>query len=135
VNLQLKNMSIFKNIFGTQETETTVSKVEWKSLTDLAQLDEIISLSNEKPVLIFKHSTRCGISRMALKQFENEFDLQDDIATYFLDLLNHRDVSNEIASRFNVAHQSPQMLIIKDRKVVYHVSQSEIEAQKIKMFI
>jgi bacillithiol system protein YtxJ len=128
-------MGIFKNIFGTQETETTVSKVEWKSLTDLRQLDEMVTLSHEKPVLIFKHSTRCGISRMALKQFENEFDLQDDIATYFLDLLNHRDVSNEIASRFSIVHQSPQMLIIKGGNAVYHASQSDIEAQNLKMFI
>ncbi len=72
---------------------------------------------------------------MVLKQFENEFDLQDLIAPYFLDLLNHRDVSNEIASRFSVLHQSPQILIIKEGNAIYHTSQSDIEAQNLKMFI
>ncbi len=128
-------MGIFKNIFDTQEPETTISKIDWKLLINLIQLDEMVTLSHEKPVLIFKHSTRCGISRMALKQFENEFDLQEGIATYFLDLLNHRDVSNEIASRFSVVHQSPQILIIKGGNAVYHASQSDIEAQNLKMFI
>jgi bacillithiol system protein YtxJ len=128
-------MSIFKNIFDTQEPETTISKIDWKLLVNLIQLDEIESLSHEKPVLIFKHSTRCGISRMALKQFENEFNMQDVITPYFLDLLNHRDVSNEIASRFSVVHQSPQILIIKGGNAVYHTSQSDIEVQNLKMFI
>jgi bacillithiol system protein YtxJ len=136
IHLQLKNdMGIFKNIFDIQEPETTISKIDWKLLVNLIQLDEIVSSSYEKPVLIFKHSTRCGISRMALKQFENEFDLEDVITPYFLDLLNHRDVSNEIASRFSVAHQSPQILIIKEGNAVYNASQSDIEVQNLKMFI
>jgi bacillithiol system protein YtxJ len=71
--------------------------MNWNALTDLEQLNEIISLSNEKPVVIFKHSTRCSISRMALKQFENEFDLSDKVTPYFLDLIAHREISNGIA--------------------------------------
>jgi bacillithiol system protein YtxJ len=87
--------------------------MNWNALTDLEQLNEIISLSNEKPVVIFKHSTRCSISRMALKQFENEFDLSDKVTPYFLDLIAHREISNGIAS-FGVMHQSPQLLLIKE---------------------
>ena len=76
-------MSLFKNIFGSSEEQNLVSKINWIPLTDLDQLNEIIDLSNEKAVLIFKHSTRCSISRFALKQFENEFDLEDKITPYF----------------------------------------------------
>jgi bacillithiol system protein YtxJ len=76
--------------------------MNWNALTDLEQLNEIISL-NEKPVVIFKHSTRCSISRMALKQFENEFDFSDKVTPYFLDLIAHREISNGIASRFGVS--------------------------------
>jgi bacillithiol system protein YtxJ len=72
---------------------------------------------------------------MALKQFENEFDverLQCNVSTYLLDLLEHRDISNEIASRFGVYHQSPQLLLIKEGKSVYDVSHSDIDAGELK---
>ena len=126
-------MSIFNSIFGTSENNSNPSKINWVSLTDLGQLNEISQLSNEKPVVIFKHSTRCSISRMALKQFENEYDLSDnEVTTYFLDLLSFRDISNEIASRFNVVHQSPQLLLIVGGKSVYDVSHSAIDADELK---
>ena len=126
-------MSIFNSIFGTSENNSNPSKINWVSLTDLGQLNEISQLSNEKPVVIFKHSTRCSISRMALKQFENEYDLSDnEVTTYFLDLIAFRDISNEIASRFNVVHQSPQLLLIVGGKSVYDVSHSAIDADELK---
>ncbi len=126
-------MSIFKNIFGSSETETPkISNINWIQLTDLGQLNEIQELSNQKPVIIFKHSTTCSISRMALKNFEREFDLQDKIELYFLDLLNFRAISNEIASKFEVVHQSPQLLLIKNGKSVYDVSHDSIDAELLK---
>ncbi len=127
-------MSLFKNIFGSSEEENQPSKIGWRQLTDLGQLNEIIDLSNEKVVLIFKHSTRCSISRFALKQFENEFDLEEKIAPYFLDLLNHRDVSNEIANRFDVFHQSPQILLIKNGKAIFSTSHDDIDAKFLERF-
>jgi len=128
-------MSLFKNIFGSSEEENTTSKIGWKPLTDLGELNEIVDVSNEKAVLIFKHSTRCGISRSALKHFENEFDLEEKITPYFLDLLNHRDVSNEIANRFGVEHQSPQILLIKNGKAIYAASHSDIDAKFLERFV
>ncbi|TRX38358.1 bacillithiol system redox-active protein YtxJ [Flavobacterium restrictum] len=126
-------MSIFNSLFGSsEETKKVESKINWIPLTDLGQLDAIVALSNEKSVVIFKHSNRCSVSRMALKQFENEYDLDDAVAVYFLDLLEYRDISNEIASRFNVFHQSPQLLLIKDGKSVYDVSHSDIDAGELK---
>ena len=98
----------------------------------LGQIEEIIALSEQIPVIIFKHSTRCSISRMALKNFENEYDLGENVAAYFLDLISFREVSNEIASRFNVVHQSPQLLLIVGGKSVYDVSHSSIDAQELK---
>lgn len=130
-------MSLFKNIFGSSDEESAQSnsKIGWKPLVDLGQLNEIVDLSNEKSVAIFKHSTRCSISRMALKQFENEFDLEDKIAPYFLDLLNHRDISNEIAVRFSVEHQSPQILLIKNGKAIFATSHSDIDAKFLERFV
>lgn len=125
-------MSFLKNIFNSSEDKSSNdSKISWNPLTDLAQLNEIISVSYEKPVAIFKHSTRCSVSRMALKQFENEFDSSDKVTPYFLDLIEHRDISNEIASRFGVTHQSPQLILIKEGKAIYNVSHSDIDAEEL----
>ena len=126
-------MSIFDTIFGASEQSSTPLIIKWIPLEDLGQLNEIILLSDEKPVVIFKHSTRCSISRMALKQFEKEYDLFDnEVTAYFLDLIAFRDISNEIASRFGVVHQSPQLLLIKEGKSVYDVSHSAIDAAELK---
>lgn len=126
-------MSVFNYIFGKSGNQnSSESKINWIPLTFMGQLDEIVAFSNEKPVVIFKHSTRCSISRMALKRFENEFDLEDSVDAYFLDLLEQRDISNAIASRFGVYHQSPQLLLIKEEKSVYDVSHSDIDAEELK---
>lgn len=106
--------------------------MNWISLTNGNQLEELIKLSNTKSVLIFKHSTRCGISRMALKSFEMEFEMnENEIDLYFLDLLNYRSLSQDISSKFNVAHQSPQVLVIKNGKVIYHDSHNGISFHAI----
>ena len=126
-------MGLFSNVFGSSENQNTSNGiVNWIHLTDLSQLDEIVTLSDNKPIVIFKHSTRCSVSRFALKQFESEYDLTDRVDAYFLDLLEYRVISNEIASRFGVYHQSPQLLLIKEGKSVYDVSHSEINARELK---
>lgn len=125
-------MSFFKNIFSSEEEQPKSSRISWTQLTDLGQLNEIINLSTAKPVVIFKHSTRCSISRMALKQFENEFDLEEKVTPYFLDLIEFRSISNEIANKFQVQHQSPQIILIKDGKAIYDASHSDIQADDLK---
>lgn len=130
-------MSLFNSLFGnsgeSDNKDTNQNSLNWNALTDINQLDSIVSESEEKPVVIFKHSTRCSISRMALKNFEREYDFdEDEVTPYFLDLLEHRDISNEIAQKFQVIHQSPQLLLIKNGKSVYDVSHSEIDAEALK---
>ncbi|MEM0542485.1 bacillithiol system redox-active protein YtxJ [Flavobacterium sp. j3] len=128
-------MSIFNSLFGSSEASNTNSNISWRVLTDLGQLNEIINESVTTPVVIFKHSTRCSVSRMALKQFENEFNLQTKVTPYFLDLLEHRDVSNEIAELFQVMHQSPQLILIKNGVAIYSASHSDIEAEDLKRYL
>lgn len=127
-------MSFFDKIFGGENNEVN-SNVNWIPLTDVSQLDEIIENSNDKTIGIFKHSTRCSISRFALKQFENEYNLDNNVDLYFLDLLNYREVSNEIANRFQVVHQSPQLILIKNGVAVYDVSHSDIQANELKKYV
>lgn len=108
----------------------------WHNLSDTSQLKDIKNSTIEQSangltVLLFKHSTRCSISSMALNRMESKWKDQDNIPAYFLDLLKHRDVSNEIASLFNVEHASPQVLLIRNGVCIYHSSHSNILASEI----
>ena len=126
-------MGLFSSMFKSNEVENEKPNINWVALNEMSQLDEIISLSSSKAVLIFKHSTRCGISSMVLKNFENEYNLPDsEIELYFLDLLSYREISNEITLRFNVLHQSPQVLVIYKEQVIYHDSHNQISVEAIK---
>lgn len=128
-------MTLFNSIFKNTPVEPQASKINWIPLTELNQIDEIIKNSSVKLLLIFKHSSRCSISRMALKQFENEFDLEDKVTAYFLDLLNYREISNAVSEQFNVIHQSPQLLLIQNGSAIYDASHSAISATFIKTFV
>ena len=126
-------MGLFDNLIKSADKEENSLKINWVALNDKTQLEDIIKISSEKPVLIFKHSTRCGISRMVLKNFEREFDLEEtEITLYFLDLLNYRALSQDISIKFNIRHQSPQVLLIKNGEVIYHDSHDYISVGKIK---
>ena len=99
----------------------------------MADLDKALAESHESLVIIFKHSTRCSISRMALKMFEMGWDQKlSKVKPYFLDLLNHKDISAEIASRLDVEHQSPQLVIVRDSSALGVANHSAINADLVK---
>ena len=108
------------------------SAFPWIQLSTENTLDEIIELSFQKPVILFKHSTRCSISSMALSRFEREWDLSQHVELFYLDLIAFRELSNEIARVLNVEHQSPQVLLLKNGAVIYNASHNGISAQEIK---
>lgn len=101
--------------------------MDWNALESLEDWNEALTASHTAPVVVFKHSTRCSISRMALKLTEQRWDLPENIMACMLDLLNHRDVSQAIASDLGVEHQSPQMVLIRDGKAVHHANHSNID--------
>jgi bacillithiol system protein YtxJ len=106
--------------------------MNWVQLKEESQLAEISENSFSKPVLIFKHSTRCSVSIMAKRSFENDWNLDPDaVSTYFLDLISYRSVSNKIAEQFGVEHQSPQIILVKNGNAVYHVSHSDIDFKEL----
>ncbi len=127
-------MGIFGKLFGEDEPKGTQENVlKWNQLKDLNQMGEIVKQSFEKPVIIFKHSIRCSISRMALKQFESYYTIpQNDAETYFLDLLSYRNISDNIAERFGVVHQSPQLVVLIDGKCAFTASHADIDATELK---
>lgn len=105
--------------------------MNWNKITSIEQLEELKNLSVEKTVFIFKHSTRCSISVGALNRIERKWSGNEPLSAWYLDLLAHRDVSNKIATDFNVEHQSPQVLIIKNKKCIYTSSHLAIEYASI----
>lgn len=130
-------MALF-GLFGSKDPseEKEAKALPWQQLKNLAQLDKIVEDSKTKPVTIFKHSTRCGISRMVIRQFENEYDIPEDkMELYYLDLLSFRDVSNEVGYRFQVIHQSPQLIVVKDGIAIEHSSHHSISANALNKYV
>lgn len=132
-------MGLLDKIFKSERdiAKEEIEKVPWKEITTLEELDKLEEESQEKTLVIYKHSTRCGVSRMVLRQFESEYDLPKSapVNLYFLDLISHREVSNKIAEKFKIHHESPQLIIIKNGKAVYHASHQSISAKNIRDFV
>jgi bacillithiol system protein YtxJ len=110
-----------------------------KRLHHLSQLEDIIQASAAKPQMIFKHSTRCSISAAAKHRLETALSqLKESMDIHFLDLLLHRDISQAIAERFGVRHESPQILMVHHGSVDFHMSHYDIEPgiilQKVSLF-
>lgn len=126
-------MSFFNKIFGSdQPKDQNTSTSFWNMIESDDDLAQAVQKSLEKKVVIFKHSTRCHISKMVLKSFENEVAHSDkDVVYYFLDLISHRPISNKIADDFGVAHQSPQMIVLENGKAVKDASHQSISVNQI----
>jgi bacillithiol system protein YtxJ len=117
---------MFNKLFGGYKEPKEEKLLPWINLNNLSQLSDIDEKSKGKTQVIFKHSTRCGISRMVMNQFVDAFNVDSNLDLYYLDLLSYRDVSNEIGYKFQVMHQSPQLLIIKNGVAVAHASHGAI---------
>ena len=104
--------------------------MHWIHLTDEEQLKQIISKSQSKAQVIFKHSTRCSISAVALQRLQ-KVTQPSDIDFYFLDLLSFRNLSSKIVVLFNVPHESPQVLVIRDGNCVFEESHMGISMNDI----
>lgn len=124
-------MSFFNKIFGSSEEEKA-SPEFWKYIESEEDLNRAIAASTENKVAIFKHSTRCFISKTVLKNFEKEVEKSNkNVDYYFLDLLAYRDLSNKIADDLGVTHQSPQLIVLENGVVVNHASHQSISLSLI----
>lgn len=120
-------MGLFGNLFNTDTPEF------WTSITSEQQVQEAVQASNEYPVVIFKHSTRCIISKTVLRNFESEVQQHEGVSLkyYFLDLLEHRAISNHLAEYFGIIHQSPQVILLHHGKAIYNASHEQISLDTI----
>ena len=105
----------------------------WKELANGELLNQIREESRQQPILIFKHSTRCGISSMAKNRLERYWTEQDSqrVQPYLLDLIRYRDISEDIVKEYGVHHESPQVLLIMNGECIYDASHMGIDYQDI----
>jgi bacillithiol system protein YtxJ len=108
--------------------------MKWSELRSVSQIAEIRQESKENPILIFKFSSRCSLSRLALDRLERSWDEGDmqSVKPYFLDLITYREISNRVAHEFGVEHESPQILVIDNEKSILDQSHMGIDYQTIK---
>lgn len=113
-----------------------MAAIAWNNIETDADLQKALEESHDRLVLIFKHSTRCSISAFALRNFERAYSYdQTSVSPYFLDLIEHRSISNRIADELNVTHQSPQLIVVKQGKAVNHTSHERIDASDVRNWI
>lgn len=106
--------------------------MDFINLNHVSQLEQINEQSKTKAQVIFKHSTRCSVSSFAKRILISEFSdsLAQKMDVHYLDLIAHRDISGEIASKYNIEHESPQILLITNGKCVYNASHSDCSLEK-----
>lgn len=104
--------------------------MNWSYLTEISQIEKILQESHERPVVVFKHSTRCSISTMAKGRLERALQ-PEGVSFYYLDLLQYRPISNKVAELFDVHHESPQVLLIKNGGCIYEESHNGISMDEI----
>ena len=119
------------------ERPLRLKSMNWIHLDSEEKLAEATNASRAKPIVLFKHSTTCSISNTALNRLERNWNSEDiaDTQAYYLDLLSYRQLSRQIAEKFQVEHQSPQVLIIQNEKSVYDTSHFDINYVTIKQEI
>lgn len=120
-------------LFKRSSSQPSSDKIPWNSLTTPEELEAALKASGEHDngIVIFKHSTRCGTSSMALSRFERQWDL-DPLPAYFVDVVRNRDISNAVAEKLEVPHASPQLLLIQNGACVYNISHNGISVEALK---
>lgn len=104
----------------------------WLKMESEVDLKNALEKSKHKPVVIFKHSTRCGISSSAKRRLAKDFNLiKDDVSFYYLDLIQYRNLSNQIAHDLKVRHESPQVILVSDSKTTFHGSHEGVSIETI----
>ena len=124
-----------KLISSPQPSSLHRVSMNWKRLTDQVQLQGIREASRNAElsgIAIFKHSTRCSISSTAKARIERSWNFDETkLPIYYLDLLSYRHLSNQVAAEFDVRHESPQLLVIKNGECVYHASHFGIDPREV----
>tara|TARA_R110002124_G_scaffold114578_1_gene270002 strand:+ start:64 stop:408 length:345 start_codon:yes stop_codon:yes gene_type:complete len=105
--------------------------MNWITLNETSQINEIENASGIS--VIYKHSPRCVVSMMAYRRLKSEFPNfnQLEIPVYIVDVVNNRTESQSIANQFNIRHESPQLLVIKEGQCIYNASHEDVSFEPL----
>ena len=95
------------------------------------QLDALVESSFARPVLILKHSPACGTSYQALDELEENRDQLAGLDVHLIDVLRHRPLSQSVAARFKIRHESPQVLLLVRGRVTWSASHFGVTTERI----
>lgn len=117
----------------TSQKSEPREKSVWNALETLADLENALQVSFKQPVVLFKHSTRCGVSSHVSRSLAKNWNISEEVARpYFLDLIAHRDISQAIADKLEVWHQSPQVIVVQNGAAIYEASHNHISVGGIR---
>ena len=104
-----------------------------KALRDMTDLDQLLDTSASRPVLLFKHSYSCGTSAEALDELIAHLDekRRHDTDYAVVTVQTHREISNAVSARLGVRHETPQALLIRDRRVIWSASHFRVTADAV----
>ena len=129
-------MKFLKSLFQSESVREPETTLNWVVLQSADQLNVLDDTSYHHPQVIFKHSTSCGISGMVKRSFQNQSTHPEKGITYYmLDLIRYRDISNAIANKYGIRHESPQVLVIREGEVVAHASHHSITAMDLNEWV
>ena len=127
-------MSILGSLFSYKSDKNSTEN--WNTLESLDHWNQLLDQSFQNAVVVFKHSTRCFISRSVLNNFEaTGMNAGTPQTFYLLDLLSYRSVSDAITEHTLVEHQSPQIIVLKDGKTVFTASNDAISFDSVLEFL
>ncbi len=107
--------------------------INWHPLHAAGQIEEIVTASQSKPCIIFKHSTKCGVSSFIQSRLEDDWDFSEgEVTSFFLDVIADREVARLVAEQFSVHHESPQLLLLRSGECTYDASHFDISVSELR---
>ena len=103
---------------------------EQRMLIDTKELDALFASS--APVLFFKHSNRCECSAVGIEEYRSFLDgraQRNGLATALIVVQDARPISSEIEARTKVKHQTPQAILVRAGRVLWHASHWGVTAK------
>ena len=125
-------MGLYKTVKNMFNSLSGVDEETWNVLDDTGQVEKVIDLSKERPQLVYKHSNRCSVCMFAKSELEGSSEQLSEYADmHYVNVIGSREISDDLAERLGVRHESPQVLLLHNGKVVYHVSHGAIKSDKL----
>lgn len=127
-------MGFFKKIAQALSSEqaTGSNQEVWRKVASEEDVDQILSASNFRPQIVFKHSSSCGISFFAKRSLDTPKLLEnEDVDLHLIDVIRERSISLAFAERMGIRHESPQIFVLKNEEVQWHDSHNSVNAKNV----